>query len=73
MDTRLKPCPYCAAGNTEIIPHTFWTGQRTDTVSVEIKHWCGLGVGFPRVYISASGRDEAEAIAAWNTRTTPKE
>lgn len=66
----LLPCPFCGAGETIIVENgRMWTGQRySDPVSVEVRHWCPAVEGQPGRMIARVGRDEASAIAAWNTR-----
>lgn len=67
---RLKPCPFCGAGNTEIHQNgRTWTGMKfSDPVSVSVRHWCAEVHGQPTRMIERAGRDEESAIAAWNTR-----
>lgn len=67
---RLKPCPFCGAGNTEIRQNgRTWTGMKfSDPVSVSVRHWCAEVHGQPTRMIERAGRDEESAIAAWNTR-----
>lgn len=67
---RLKPCPFCGAGNTEIRQNgRIWTGMKfSDPVSVSVRHWCAEVHGQPTRMIERAGRDEESAIAAWNTR-----
>jgi hypothetical protein len=46
-----------------------WMGQKhSDPVSVSIRHWCEDVPGQPHRMIERVGRDEASAIAAWNSR-----
>lgn len=68
----LLPCPFCGAGTTLFKENgRMWTGQRkSDPVSVSVHHWCEPVAGQPSRMIERIGRDEASAIAAWNTRAT---
>lgn len=70
MTDALKPCPFCGAGKTDIHPNgRMWTGQRlSEPTSVSIRHWCEDVPGQPHRMIERVGRDEASAIAAWNSR-----
>lgn len=68
----LLPCPFCGAGESQIhVNKGTWNGRGYgEPVSVEVRHWCADVPGQPSRMISRAGRDEASAIAAWNTRTT---
>ena len=70
--TELLPCPFCGAGESQIhVNKGAWNGRGYgEPVSVEVRHWCADVPGQPSRMISRAGRDEASAIAAWNTRTT---
>lgn len=70
--TELLPCPFCGAGESQIhVNKGTWNGRRYgEPVSVEVRHWCADVPGQPSRMVSRAGRDEASAIAAWNTRTT---
>lgn len=70
--TELMPCPFCGAGESQIHANKgTWNGRGYgEPVSVEVRHWCTDVPGQPSRMISRAGRDEASAIAAWNTRTT---
>lgn len=72
--TELLPCPFCGAGESQIhVNKGTWNGRGYgEPVSVEVRHWCADVPGQPSRMISRAGRDEASAIAAWNTRTTPQ-
>lgn len=67
----LKPCPFCGAGETQIVPNgQVWTGMKLSLpISVSVRHWCTAIPGQPSRMIERIGRDEASAIAAWNMRT----
>lgn len=69
-DARLDPCPFCGAGETHIHPNKgVWTGMGfSETISVEVRHWCPPEPGQPSRGIVRIGRDEVSAIAAWNRR-----
>jgi hypothetical protein len=68
----LMPCPFCGACESLIhVNKGTWNGRGYgEPVSVEVRHWCADVPGQPSRMISRAGRDEASAIAAWNTRTT---
>ena len=70
----LKNCPFCGAGESQIhVNKGTWNGRGYgEPVSVEVRHWCADVPGQPSRMISRAGCDEASAIAAWNTRTTPQ-
>ena len=70
MSTKLKPCPFCGAGTTQIVPNgQEWTGMKySEPVSISIRHWCDAIGGQPSRMIERSGRDEESAIAMWNMR-----
>lgn len=72
MHEPLKNCPFCGAGESQIhVNKGTWNGRGYgEPVSVEVRHWCADVPGQPSRMISRAGRDEASAIAAWNTRTT---
>lgn len=74
MHEPLKNCPFCGAGESQIhVNKGTWNGRGYgEPVSVEVRHWCADVPGQPSRMISRAGRDEASAIAAWNTRTTPQ-
>lgn len=69
-DPRLKPCPFCGAGETVIREGgRMWTGQRmSDPISVSVVHWCERVPGQPHRSVERVGRDEPSAIEAWNMR-----
>jgi hypothetical protein len=73
MTEELKPCPWCAAGQTQIEENgRMWTGQsKSEPTSVSVVHWCDPMQGQPSRRIERVGRDRASAIAAWNTRASP--
>jgi hypothetical protein len=66
----LKPCPFCAAGETQIVENgRVWLGMRwSEPVSVSVRHWCTPVEGQPSRPIERVGRDRDSAIAAWNMR-----
>lgn len=69
----LAPCPWCAAGSTDIRPNgRIWAGTKwSEPISVSVQHWCEPEAGQPSRMIERIGRDEASAIAAWNRRSKP--
>lgn len=67
----LLPCPFCGESNgTSIMPNgRVWLGTRWgEPTSVSVRHWCPQLPGQPSRMIERIGRDEASAVAAWNTR-----
>lgn len=73
--TQLKPCPWCRGGDTSLFENgKTWTGQRySEPSSVSVRHHCEPTPGQPSRMIERVGRDEASAIAAWNTRAPDDE
>ena len=68
MDERLIPCPFCGAGETQIRPNTYWTGMRSQIISVEVRHWCEETTGVRGSSVTMRAQTEDEAIAKWNKR-----
>lgn len=67
----LLPCPFCGAGETQVIPKSHWGGMSSHLLSVTVRHWCerapsGLSGG----HIDRVGKTHEEAIAQWNHRKT---
>lgn len=69
MDERLNPCPFCGAGETMIQPNTYWTGMRTEVLSVEVKHWCEEVTQIRGSAVTMRAKTESEAINKWNKRS----
>lgn len=74
MDKRLRPCPFCGGGDTEINEIPLTRGPRMDgkpspIISVEIRHWCKHRDGLSTASIVFRARDRETALATWN-RTT---
>lgn len=69
-DATLKPCPWCAAGETSIVEDgRIWMGMRySEPSSVSVRHHCPPTPGQPSRMIERVGRDRASAIDAWNRR-----
>lgn len=64
----LKPCPFCAAGETYIAPNQNWTGMRYAIHSYALRHICtDLAV------ITMTRNTESLLIAAWNQRAEAQE
>lgn len=70
MNEKLRPCPFCGAGNTEIRENgKVWSGMGyTQPTSTSVFHHCTPAAGQPSRAIERVGRDRASAIAAWNQR-----
>jgi hypothetical protein len=68
MDERLKPCPFCASGETQIKRNAYWTGMRSEIMSVEVYHWCEEPTGVRGSHVTMRARTEDEAVAKWNKR-----
>lgn len=64
----LLPCPFCGAGQTQFQSEDYWTGQRSKTLSVTIRHWCEIKPGELSVVFGIKAKTEEAAIAKWNTR-----
>ncbi len=71
MKEELKPCPFCGAGETQLIPANHWTGMQNVVLSVTVRHWCKRDDNWPQGHLDIKGNTEAEAIAAWNRRASP--
>ena len=65
-DAPLLSCPFCGAGESRIDEKRYWTGMRSQIVSVELRHWCE-GAKF-RSYLCIRGQTRDEVIEKWNTR-----
>ena len=64
----LPACPFCGAGETQIRANTYWTGMRSEVLSVEVRHWCEETTGVQGSSITMRAKTEAEAIAKWSRR-----
>lgn len=62
----LLPCPFCKSGETRIDEQSFWTGMRSQVVSVSVRHWCPKNPLQSYVEVKATTREEA--VKTWNTR-----
>jgi len=67
-DEYLKPCPFCAAGETQVTESTHWTGMRSVVISARIRHWCPRIEGQPQSYMEIAGKTRDDAVAKWNRR-----
>lgn len=72
MSADLPPCPFCGAGETIIKPQTYWTGMRSEVISVEVRHWCEDPTGVRGSHVTMRAKTEAEAVAKWARRVTPE-
>ena len=68
--TDLLPCPFCGAGETIVSPQTYWTGMRSQIISVEIRHWCPEQIGVRGSGATMRAKTEDEAVAKWNRRVS---
>ena len=73
MSEKLKPCPFCGGGNTEIVERPLSNQPRMDgkpsaIISVEVRHWCEPFKGLVANHLTFRGRDMEAAIEAWNRR-----
>lgn len=68
----LLPCPFCGAGETIVKPQKYWTGMRSEVISVEVRHWCPEHTGVRGSGVTMRAKTEAEAIEKWNRRVTPE-
>lgn len=68
----LLPCPWCGAGETQIVENgRVWGGHAYgEPISISVRHWCTVA-GQPNRMLERIGRDRESAIAAWNTRAAP--
>lgn len=65
------PCPFCGGGETIIKPQYYWTGMRSEIISVEVKHWCEQFTSqITGSCIVMRGKTEDEAVAKWNRRAS---
>jgi hypothetical protein len=70
--TLLLPCPFCGTGKTLVRPQKYWTGMRSEIISVEVQHWCEETTGVRGSHITMRAKTEAEAVGKWNRRATPE-
>jgi hypothetical protein len=61
----LKPCPFCGGKTTEIRESSYWTGMRSELLTVTVIHWCEPGRGS---IIKITEATEELAVARWNDR-----
>ena len=65
----MKPCPFCGAGETRVDEQTYWTGMRSQVLSVNLRHWCQKAEDdFVTPVFTIRARTEAQAIETWNRR-----
>lgn len=65
---KLKPCPFCGAGEFSLQENLMWTGMRNVILSVEIYHWCDDKNPIGSFLKIRSDTPEG-AIAKWNRRS----
>lgn len=69
LEELLHPCPFCGAGETLLDEQTYWTGMRSQVLSVTLRHWCAAAADeFVRGSVSIRCRDEQQAVEQWNRR-----
>lgn len=71
MSEKLKPCPFCNGGATDIREYSLpprMDGKPSAVVSVEIRHSCSPLPGLVGCSTTFRGRDKEAAIEAWNRR-----
>jgi hypothetical protein len=68
--SKLKPCPFCGAGETTIdAKHMSPRADRSsELISASVRHWCVKRPGTVQAFIEMRGRDEMSAITQWNSR-----
>lgn len=65
----LLPCPFCGNTDVRFDEQKYWTGQRNETIAVEIRHWCLRTDTHPlQQMVSRKAKTREAAIEAWNTR-----
>lgn len=52
-----------------VVPANHWSGMRNIVLSVELRHWCDDQSGVNRVFVSAKGKTEENAVDQWNRRS----
>jgi hypothetical protein len=67
----LMSCPFCGAGETELIEYPRTPAPRMDgkpfpVTSAEIRHWCKRPDRVVIAIVRFRGRDLATVISAWN-------
>lgn len=69
MSAELLPCPFCGAGESQVVPSYYWTGTTNTLISVEVKHWCHHETsGVRGSMVTMRAKTEAEAVVLWNRR-----
>jgi hypothetical protein len=66
----LLPCPFCAAGITNIRDQSHWTGMRSSIISVSVVHWCPRAEGQLQNFFEVKAKTREGAISKWNERKT---
>lgn len=70
-EQELATCPFCPGGETRVDEKRLsptMNGQGA-IIAAELHHWCEKRPGITRQHIVISGRERADAIAAWQTRS----
>lgn len=70
MGEHLEPCPFCGAGETTVVESAYWTGARSEVISVRVRHWCERIEGQPSSLVEIAGRTRSDAINNWNRRAS---
>lgn len=68
MSIEIKSCPFCGDGEIGFDETRHWTGQRSITVCVTLRHWCQSANGrHPMITFTQPTKEEC--ITAWNKRS----
>lgn len=62
-EEKLLPCPFCGDGETRIDEQSFWTGMRSQVISVSVRHWCPKNP--LQSYIEIKAKTREDAIKMW--------
>ena len=64
----MNPCKLCGGSNTVIDHKTYWTGMRSQLLSVELRHWCENidEDTFSTRYMNIRAKTEEKAIEIWS-------
>lgn len=71
-EPKLKPCPFCGAGETTYREQRLsptMDGRTPALISATIRHWCEPVPGVVASYMEFRGRTREDAVAVWERRT----